>query len=135
MKSLFASLALAAVSLTALAATPAAAPATAPAGVPAGHPAMPPAGHGAAAPADMTKATAPLTKKAKVLSVLDAKQFTYMEIKDGGKSQWLVSPAIAVKVGNSISYADGDVMAKFHSNTLNRDFSNVVFTTRVVVDK
>ena len=83
----------------------------------------------------MSKATAPLTKKGKVLSVLDAKQFTYMEIQVAGKSQWLVSPAVSVKAGNNISYAEGDVMPKFHSTALNRDFTNVLFTTRVVVDK
>ena len=150
MKSLITSLALAALSLNAIAAEPAKAPAIAPnattAPLPAGHPPMPaaspaapgakaPSGHPTAAPADMSKATAPLNRKAKVVSVLDAKQFTYMEINEGGKTQWLVSPALAVKAGANISYAEGEVMPKFHSNTLNRDFTNVIFTTRVAIDK
>ena len=148
MKSLITALALAALTLNAVAAEPAKAPPLAPnatsAALPAGHPPMPPSttpgakqptGHPTAAPADMSKATAPLNRKAKVVSVLDAKQFTYMEINEGGKTQWLVSPAIAVKAGAAISYAEGEVMPKFHSNTLNRDFSNVIFTTRVAIDK
>ena len=151
MKSLITALALAALTFNADAAEPAKAPALAPsattAPLPAGHPPMPnaapgatpgakaPTGHPTAAPADMSKATAPLNRKAKVVSVLDAKQFTYMEIKEGGKTQWLVSPALAVKAGANISYAEGEVMPKFHSNTLNRDFSNVIFTTRVAIDK
>ena len=109
--------------------------------LPPGHPPTPPAaahgagGHGAAGAADMGKSDAPLSKKGKVLSVLDAKQFTYIEIQDGKEKRWLVSPAITLKPGSTISYADGEVMAKFHSKSLNRDFSNVLFTTRVVADK
>ena len=94
-----------------------------------------PAGHGSAGAADMSKADAPLTRTGKVVSTLDAQQFTYIEVKDGKKTQWVVSPAIAVKAGNTIRFADGDVMAKFHSKTLSRDFTNVLFSTRVVIDK
>ena len=144
MKALLTSLALVAASVAAIAAdAPAAAPAAAPATMPAGHPASPsaahpgtpPSGHGAAGPADMSKATAALNKKAKVISVLDAKQFTYMEIQDGSKKLWLVSPTITAKKGDTVSYADSEVMAKFHSGALNRDFTNVVLTTRAVVEK
>ena len=127
MKAITALLALAAFSIAAIAAPPAGHPAIESAAPPAGHPPM-----GAA---DMSHATAALTKTGKVVSVVDAKQFTYIEVKTGGKSQWVVSPAIAVKPGNTIRYADGAVMAKFHSKAANRDFSNVLFTTRVVVDK
>lgn len=135
MKSLLAFLALTSICLGALAAD-APAPAAAPAALPSGHPTVPPAsGHGAAAPADMAKATAPLNKKAKVLTVLDAKQFTYMEIQDGTKKLWLVSPALAIKKGDTVAYADSEVMPKFHSGALNRDFTNVVLTTRAAIDK
>ena len=131
MKTIIAFLALATVSIASIAATTAA-PA---AGAPAGHPTTLPSGHPAAGAADMSKANAPLTKKGKVVSVVDAKQFSYIEVQDGNKTQWLASPAVAVKAGNVISYADGEIMAKFHSKTLNRDFSNLLITTRVVIDK
>jgi hypothetical protein len=94
-----------------------------------------PSGHGAGGPVDMRKSDAPLTKKGKVLSAVDTKSFTYIEVQDGGKKLWVVSPTIAVKNGNLISYADGPAQAKYHSASLNRDFSNVVFTTRVVIDQ
>ena len=151
MKSLITALALAALTFNADAAEPAKAPALAPsattAPLPAGHPPMPnaapgatpgakaPTGHPTAAPADMSKATAPLNRKAKVVSVLDAKQFTYMEVQDGAKKLWLVSPALAIKKGDTVAYADSDLVPKFHSSTLNRDFTNVVLTTHAVVDK
>lgn len=142
MKTIIAALALAAISAASIAADSANVAKSAPApatpattALPAGHPTTLPAGHPAAGAADMGKSDAPLTKKGKVLSVLDAKRFTYIEVQDGKKTQWIVSPVIAVKPGNAISYADGEVMAKFHSKALNRDFSNVLFTTRVVIEK
>ncbi len=134
MKTIIALLSLALFSVVSLAAD-SATPAAAPTGAPAGHPAMPPGGHGNAGAADMSKADAPLTQKGKVLSVVDAKQFTYIEVQDGKTTRWVASPAIAVKAGNTIRYAGGDIMPKFHSKTLNRDFANVMFTTRVVLDK
>jgi len=118
MKTLAALFALAALSLSANANPPASPP---------GHPAAMPAGAG--------KSDAPLTKKGKVLSSVDAKSFTYIEVQDGGRKLWVVSPTVAVKAGNTISYADAPVQAKYHSASLNREFTNVVFTTRVVVDK
>ncbi len=137
MKTLAALLALATLSTTALADNTApAAPPGHPAMpiAPAGHPSTMPAGHGAAGPADMSKSTVPLNKKAKVLSVVDAKQFTYFEIQDGAKTIWVASPAIVVKPGNTVSYADAPVMAKYHSSSLNRDFINILFTARAVVE-
>src|ERR1035437_1231805 len=136
MKTLAALLALAPLSFAAWAdppAPPPGPPAMPAAGMPAGHSAVPP-GHGAAGPADMTKSTIPLNKKAKVLTVIDAKQFTYFEVQDGGKNIWVASPAIAVKPGNTVSYADAPPMAKYHSSSLNRDFNNIVFTARAVVE-
>jgi len=82
----------------------------------------------------MTKSTIPLNKKGKVLTVIDAKQFTYFEVQDGAKTIWVASPAIAVKPGNTVSYADAPAMAKYHSSSLNRDFNNIVFTARAVVE-
>ena len=105
---------------------------------PPGHPDIGSAGgaaHPAMGVADMSKSTAPLTQSGKVVSVLDAKQFTYSEVKNGGKSRWVVSPAIAVKVGETLRYADGQVISKFHSKLLNRDFTDVLFTSHAVVGK
>ncbi|TRZ66856.1 MAG: hypothetical protein D4S02_06120 [Rhodocyclaceae bacterium] len=96
-------------------------------------PASPP-DHPTGMGAGMSKSDAP-TKKGKVLSSVEAKSFTYIEVQDGSKKLWVVSPTVAVKTGNTISYADAPVQPKYHSASLNREFTNVVFTTRVVVDK
>ena len=97
-------------------------------------PASPP-GHPTGMAAGVGKSDAPLAKKGKVLSSVDAKSFTYIEVQDGARKLWVVSPTVVVKAGNTISYADAPVQAKYHSASLNREFTNVVFTTRVVVDK
>jgi len=97
-------------------------------------PAAPP-GHPAAGPGDANKTEIPLTKKAKVVSSVETKGFTYIEIQDGNKKLWLAAPTVAVKPGNMISYADAPVQAKYHSPSLKRDFTNIILTPRVVVDK
>lgn len=99
------------------------------------NPPAPPPDHAAGVPTGMSKSDAPLTKKGRVLSSVDTKSFTYMEIQDGDKKLWVVSPTVTVKAGNTISYADAPLQAKYHSASLNRDFTNIRFTTRAVVDK
>jgi len=94
-----------------------------------------PSAHALGGPADMSKSDAPLTRKGKVLSTVDTTGFIYIEVQDGGKKFWVVSPTIALKKSDSISFADAPVQAKYHSASLNRDFSNILFTTRVVVEK
>ena len=94
-----------------------------------------PASHPVAGAADMTKSAAAVTKKGKVLSSIDTKGFTYIEVQDGDKKFWVVSPTVTVKTGNTIAYADAPVQAKYHSSSLNRTFTNIVLSTRVVVEK
>jgi len=129
MKSIAALLALAGFSVASFAnppATPASPAAPAAAVAPAGHP---------VGMVDMGKATAPLTKKGKVLEVVETTSFTYINIQDGSKKLWVVAPTIAVKKGDTIGYADAAIQKTYHSGSLNRDFTNIVFTSRVVVDK
>lgn len=95
----------------------------------------PPASHQLAGAADMAKPTPPVIKKGKVLSSIDTKSFTYIEVRDSDKKFWVVSPTVTVKAGNIIAYADAPVQAKYHSPSLKRDFTNIVLTTRVVVEK
>lgn len=94
-----------------------------------------PADHAAAGAADMRKSDIPLTKRGKVLSSIDTKGFTYIEVQDGNKKYWVVSPTVAVKSGNTIIYADAPIQAKYHSPSLKRDFANIILSTRVVVEK
>ena len=94
-----------------------------------------PASHPVASATDKAKTEAPVTKKGKVLSSIDTKGFTYIEVQDGNKKFWVVSPTVAVKPGNTIAYADAPVQAKYHSPSLKRDFTNIILSTRVAVEK
>jgi hypothetical protein len=95
--------------------------------VPSGHPPMGPAKDGKGAPA------AQLPQKGKVLSSIDAAQYTYIEVSQNKKTLWLAGTKVAVKKGDVIRFDDGMVMTNFESKTLKRTFPAVTFVSRVVV--
>jgi hypothetical protein len=95
--------------------------------LPGGHPPMATKGEGKGAP------EAPLPQKAKVLSAIDAAQYTYIEVTQNKKTLWLAGTKVAVKKGDVIRFDDGMVMTNFNSKTLNRTFPSVTFVNRVVV--
>ena len=95
--------------------------------LPAGHPPMATKIEGKGA------ADALLPQKAKVLSTIDAAQYTYLEVTQNKKTLWLAATKVAVKKGDVIRFDDGMVMTNFNSKTLNRTFPSVTFVNRVVV--
>ena len=76
-----------------------------------------------------------LPHKAKVLSSIDASQYTYIEVTQSKKTLWLAANAVKVKKGDVIRFDQGMVMKDFHSKVLNRSFPAVTFVNRVVVTK
>jgi hypothetical protein len=103
------------------------------AAAPAGHPST----GEAAATLKQPKQTADadLPKKGKVLSTIDATQYTYIEVVEDKKTLWLAAPTIALKKNNVIRYDAGSEMTNFHSKTLNRTFPSIIFVNRVVLSK
>ncbi|OGA16442.1 MAG: hypothetical protein A3H32_08405 [Betaproteobacteria bacterium RIFCSPLOWO2_02_FULL_63_19] len=95
-------------------------------GMPAGHP---PIGAKAQAPRGQ------LPQKGKVVSVIDVPQYTYLEVAQGKKISWIAAPRVTAKKGDIIRFDNGMPMGEFHSKTLNRDFANISFVSRVVVTK
>lgn len=91
---------------------------------PPGHPPVDAAPHGAAAESG---------HQGRVLSSLDAGQYTYIEVSEKGKTLWIAAPAVVVRAGNTIRFEDGMVMTNFHSKLLNRTFPSVIFVGGVVV--
>jgi hypothetical protein len=69
----------------------------------------------------------------KVISHIDANEYTYVEVNEGGKSVWLAAPKVAVKDGDDIRFANGMVMRDFYSKLLKRTFAEVIFTGGVEV--
>ncbi|NMM08626.1 hypothetical protein [Polaromonas sp.] len=103
------------------------------AAAPAGHPST----GDAAAMLKLPKQTADadLPKKGKVLSTIDANQYTYIEVVEDKKTIWLAAPTVALKKNNVIRYDDGSEMTNFHSKQLNRTFPSVIFVNSVVLSK
>ena len=95
--------------------------------LPSGHPSMDAKKDGRGA------STAQLPQKAKVLSRIDASQYTYLEVTQNKKTLWLAATTLNVKKGDVIRFDDGMLMKDFHSKVLNRTFPAVTFVNRVVV--
>ncbi len=95
--------------------------------LPSGHPPMGAAKEGKGAP------EAALPRKAKVLSMIDAAGYTYLEVTQNKKTIWLAGPKVVAKKGDVIRFDDGMVMTNFESKTLKRTFPSVTFVNRVVV--
>jgi len=83
--------------------------------------------------ADKPPAPSELPHQGKVLSSMDANDFTYIEVDRGGRVEWIAAPKMAVKPGNTIRYEDGSLMTNFYSKLLKRTFPQVFFVGHVVV--
>lgn len=88
--------------------------APAPADLPPGHVPVP------AAPADLPNGGA-------VNEAINAGNYTYLNVTDGGKETWLAIPHRDIPVGANVRYADGQSMKDFHSSSLDRTFKEVLF--------
>lgn len=97
--------------------------------------AAPPSGHPSPANAAeiLQLPDAALTQKGKVISSLDANEYTYIEVAQGKETLWLAAPTVAVKKNAVVRFEDGAVMTNFRSKLLNRTFASVMFVSRVVV--
>ena len=103
------------------------------AAAPTGHPSTNEAAAALKAPKQTLDADLP--KKGKVLSIIEATQYTYIEVVEDKKTLWLAAPTVALKKNNVIRYDAGSEMTNFHSKTLNRTFPSIIFVNRVVVSK
>lgn len=82
---------------------------------------------------DKPPAAAELPNQGKVVSSIDANDFTYIEVDRGGRTEWIAAPRMALKPGSTIRYEDGSVMTDFYSKLLKRNFPSVMFVGHVAV--
>ena len=82
---------------------------------------------------DKPPAPADLPNMGKVLSSIDANDFTYIEVDRAGRKVWIAAPKMALKPGSTIRYEDGAVMSDFYSKLLKRSFPSVMFVGHVAV--
>jgi hypothetical protein len=66
-----------------------------------------------------------------VLETMDASNYTYVRVKTDKGEVWAASGTFKVAVGDRITVALEMPMENFHSQSLNRDFPVIYFTTRV----
>ena len=100
--------------------------------------AAPPSGHPTpAAAAEMMKlppvSDAELTRKGKVVSTIDANEYSYIEVTEGKNTLWLAAPLTKLKKDDVIRYDDGAMMTNFYSKLLKRTFPSVMFVNKVLV--
>lgn len=79
----------------------------------------------AAAPAEMQQTSLDGT----VVETFDSGGYTYIQLDTGSGKIWAAIGQATVAVGDSVSLMNGPVMKDFHSNTLNRTFSEIIFSS------
>jgi hypothetical protein len=115
-------------------------PASAPQPAQASQPATAPQGAGGlsaealppqAAHATSTQAPALQTVTGPVVETMDASNYTYVRVKTAGGDVWAASAKFKVAVGERVVVSLEQPMQNFHSQTLNRDFPLIYFTSGI----
>jgi hypothetical protein len=104
----------------------------------AGALAAPPPGH--PSPAQAQEMLAPerlrtpdnLPNEGKIVSAINANEYTYMEIDSGHGKEWLAASLNDLKPGTMVRYDQGVIMSNFYSKLLKRTFPQVMFVNFVV---
>ena len=91
-----------------------------------------PAGH---VPITAAPAAIQLTRKGKVLDVVDSPAYTYLQVTGDKAPVWLAAYKTDIAKGTVINYSDGVAMSNFHSKSLNRTFDTLIFVDRIEAEK
>jgi len=76
-----------------------------------------------------------LPNSGKVLEVINVAGYTYLHIEGKDKKEWIAGKAKEVKEGDFVRYSKGSVMRDFSSKSLNRTFSEILFTSAIQLEK
>lgn len=76
-----------------------------------------------------------LTRKGKVLEVIDSPMYTYVRVTGDKDPLWLAAYKTGIAKDDVVNYSDGVAMSNFHSKSLNRTFDTIVFVDRIVPEK
>ncbi len=66
-----------------------------------------------------------------IAEVIQTKAYSYIRAKKGVTEQWIAGSRGEYSVGDLIEYSRGTTMVDFHSATLNRQFSSIIFVERL----
>jgi len=87
------------------------------------------------APAGKSATAGKYPNTGKVLQVMDASIYTYMQVTSDNGPVWIAASKTSVPKGATISYPNGAVMANFHSKSMNRTFDRIIFLDKIEVLK
>ncbi len=79
-----------------------------------------------------TKVEAGTKHTANVLETMNAANYTYAKVDEGGNIYWIAGPQAKIQVGDEISFIDQMVMEDFRSKALNKTFEYLVFASTLV---
>lgn len=79
-----------------------------------------------------TKPAEKLILAGKVVETMNSGGYTYISLEKDGKKGWVAVPLTQVAVGQEVQVRPGMEMGKFVSNTLNRTFENILFSSGLV---
>ncbi len=73
----------------------------------------------------------PNMHKVVINQVLQATNYTYLEVKENGETQWIAVSKMPVTEGATMYYEDGMEMNNFESKDLNRTFEKIYFVQKI----
>ena len=75
-----------------------------------------------------------LPKQGKVLEMMHAAGYTYMNVDAGaGKPMWIAATMMRVKPEQNVKWSDAAVMSNFSSKSLHRTFDQILFVSNAQV--
>ncbi|MBA4423600.1 MAG: hypothetical protein C0390_10990 [Syntrophus sp. (in: bacteria)] len=73
--------------------------------------------------------------KGKVLQVMEAGSYTYLEVEEKGQKLWIAALKTKISKGDIVEFPDSKPMEKFESKTLKRTFDKIIFAESIRVVK
>jgi hypothetical protein len=65
----------------------------------------------------------------RVVETMDAAGYTYAKLDRNGTEIWIAGPKTTLAIGTQLAGLEGQLMADFHSNTLDRTFAQIYFVS------
>ncbi len=69
--------------------------------------------------------------KGTVLDVLQAGEYTYIQVSENGKQLWVATVGAKAAKGDVIEFADSPIFPSFQSKALNRSFDNLMMVNGI----
>jgi hypothetical protein len=83
----------------------------------------------------MMAAASKYPNSGKVLEVIDTSMYTYLQVSLDKGPVWIAASKTKVAKGDKVGFGNGAVMTNFYSKSLNRTFDSIIFTDKVEVLK